>query len=173
MVHHISLWPRILSVADMQQVQDNRNPTDSTCQDEPCSPEPEYQGSLPSGQPWASGRVLAGAQRDRKRALDRISGRKRRHQAAKRITDLESKVNRLTADLQMLTNKTPERTASNAWNPSQCSPGSYCLFFSIAISHTDNSSSDFYNRHASPRQSPSEKGFPTCPPPSIYRSSDQ
>ena len=55
----------------------------------------------PPGQ-WAGGRVLTNSQRDRKRAIDRQRVSKRRQQTSERITNLESKLEQVTAELEAL-----------------------------------------------------------------------
>lgn len=61
--------------------------------------------STPLQRQWASGRQLTGAQRDRKRAVDRLRSNTRRMQTASYIAGLESKVQQLTTELESLRRK--------------------------------------------------------------------
>lgn len=53
-------------------------------------------------QPWATGRILTPAQRERKRAVNRLSHRRKRSLAETRSASLESKIEQLTAELEIL-----------------------------------------------------------------------
>ncbi|KIW77038.1 hypothetical protein Z517_09484 [Fonsecaea pedrosoi CBS 271.37] len=52
--------------------------------------------------PWAGGRILTPAQRERKRAANRASHRNRRYQAAARTASLESQIELLKAEIEVL-----------------------------------------------------------------------
>ncbi|KAK6387732.1 hypothetical protein LTS17_001001 [Exophiala oligosperma] len=53
-----------------------------------------------NGEQWASGRKLTTAQRERKRAIDRLRAKKRRTQVADRVAGLESRLEELSAELE-------------------------------------------------------------------------
>ncbi|EXJ53322.1 uncharacterized protein A1O5_13444 [Cladophialophora psammophila CBS 110553] len=56
----------------------------------------------PPTRPWASGRILTPAQRERKRAANRVSHRTKRSQAEARTASLESQIELLKAEIELL-----------------------------------------------------------------------
>ena len=93
----------------------------------------------PSG-PWASGRVLTGAQRERKRRMDRLKQKDRRHKNSLMVKGLKAQVNELSAKLTSLgqcgpiTVSTPETSHGSGLDPVD---GSITPEFHYTISQPD------------------------------------
>lgn len=60
----------------------------------------ELKSHNSKGEQWASGRTLTSAQRERKRAIDRLRAKKRRTQVSDRMAGLEARLEELSAELE-------------------------------------------------------------------------
>jgi hypothetical protein len=104
------------------------------------APSHEQDDSPKSSRPWASGRVLTMAQRERKRRVDRLKQKQRRHRNSLLVNDLKAQVDDLSVKLTSLEPGIPATTSTlEARHTSEFPPAEASLTTSphYAISQPD------------------------------------